>query len=96
MLSQQHNSRIELRVGMIKSLNQNQITLLVVYGLIKRYWKNKHTRQYNSTFKSRSYLLGFDKCCKGIKKIQISAVRMGVRYAPAKSSKPVYLVSRDM
>ena len=34
MLPQQHNSGIELKVGMIKSLNQSQITLLVVDGLI--------------------------------------------------------------
>ena len=44
MLSQQRNSGIELRVAMIKSLNQSQITLLVVYGLNERYWKIKHTR----------------------------------------------------
>ena len=40
----------------------------VVYGLMKRFWKNKHTRQYNSEFKNRSYSSygNFDKCCKGI------------------------------
>ena len=66
MLSQQHNSRTEWKVGMIKSLNQSQITLLIVYKLIKSSWTNKHTRQYNSKFKSQSYLLGFDKCHKGV------------------------------
>ena len=43
----------------------SQITFLIVYGVIKRYWKDKHKRQYNSKFKNRSY---FVKCYKGIKK----------------------------
>ena len=65
--------------GLIKSLNQSQITILAADGLIKRYWK-KNTRQHNSKFKSRFYILGFDKCYKGIENFfQISAVRTGVR-----------------
>ena len=31
--------------------------LLHVYGLMKRYWKNKHTRQCNSKFKNQSYFM---------------------------------------
>ena len=31
--------------------------VLVIYGFIKRYWKNKHTRLYNSEFKNRYYFV---------------------------------------
>ena len=31
--------------------------VLVIYVFIKWYWKNKHTRRYNSEFKNRYYFV---------------------------------------